>query len=42
MLLTIRSTLSCSDYRATYYADKRKSYPPDCEREEGKVYTYKI
>jgi len=30
------------DYRAQYYADKRKSYPPDCEREEGKVYTYKI
>jgi len=30
------------DYRAQYYADKRKSYPPDCEREEGKTYTYKI
>jgi len=30
------------DYRAQYYADKRKSYPPDCEREQGKVYTYKI
>lgn len=30
------------DYRAQYYADKRKSFPPDCEREEGKVYTYKI
>jgi len=30
------------DYRAQYYADKRKSYPPDCEREEGKVYDYKI
>jgi len=30
------------DYRAQYYADKRKSYPPDCERETGKVYQYKI
>jgi ectoine hydroxylase-related dioxygenase (phytanoyl-CoA dioxygenase family) len=30
------------DFRAQYYADKRKSYPPDVEREEGKVYTYKI
>jgi len=30
------------DFRSTYYADKRKSFPPDCEREVGKVYTYKI
>jgi len=30
------------DFRAKYYADKRQSYPPDCEREEGKVYQYKI
>jgi hypothetical protein len=30
------------DYRAQYYADKRKSFPPDCEREEGKSYAYKI
>jgi len=30
------------DYRAQYYADKRKSYPPDCEREAGKVYVYKV
>jgi hypothetical protein len=30
------------DHRARYYADKRKSYPPDCEREPGKVYRYKV
>jgi len=30
------------DYREQYYADKRKSYPPDCEREAGKTYEYKI
>ena len=30
------------DHRAQYYADKRKSYPPDCEREAGKVYTFKV
>jgi len=30
------------DYREKYYADKRKSYPPDCERESGKTYEYKI
>jgi len=30
------------DLRDRYYADKRKSFPPDCEREEGKKYEYKI
>jgi hypothetical protein len=30
------------DHRARYYADKRKSYPPDCEREPGRVYAYKV
>jgi hypothetical protein len=34
--------LSEGDHRAQYYADKRKSYPPDCEREPGKVYAYKV
>lgn len=30
------------DFRARYYADKRAAFPPDCEREAGKVYEYKI
>jgi hypothetical protein len=30
------------DHRARYYADKRRSYPPDCEREPGKLYEYKV
>lgn len=34
--------LSEGDYREQYYADKRKSYPPDIEREPGKKYEYKI
>lgn len=34
--------LSEGDHRARYYADKRKNYPPDCEREPGKTYQYKI
>jgi len=29
-------------YRARYYADKRITLPPDIEKEEGKIYTYKI
>lgn len=30
------------DYRDRYYSDKRKSYPPDIEREDGKVYQFKV
>jgi len=30
------------DFRERYYKDKRASFPPDCEREPGKVYEYKI
>ncbi len=34
--------LSEGDHRARYYADKRKSYPPDCERETGKTYVFRV
>jgi len=34
--------LSDGDHLAAYYADKRKSYPPDIEREEGKEYVYRV
>jgi len=30
------------DFRDRYYADKRLSFPPDCERDPTKVYEYKI
>ena len=30
------------DHRLRYYADKRRSYPPDCEREPGQQYVYKV
>ncbi len=33
---------SDGDHRMRYYADKRKSYPPDCEREPGREYRYKV
>ena len=33
---------AAGDHRSEYYADKRKSYPPDCERIPGKQYTYKV
>ena len=33
---------SQGDHRAQYYADKRKSYPPDIEREPGRTYVYRV
>lgn len=30
------------DHRARYYEEKRKAFPPDCEREAGKEYTFKV
>lgn len=33
---------SDGDHRKRYFADKRKSYPPDCEREPGKTYVFKV
>lgn len=33
---------SAGDHRAQYYADKRKSYPPDIERDPDKEYAYKV
>lgn len=33
---------SDGDHLAEYYADKRKTYPPDIEREAGKEYVYKV
>jgi hypothetical protein len=34
--------LSEGDHLAAYYADKRKSYPPDVEREAGKEYVFLV
>jgi len=30
------------DHRAQYYADKRKNYPPDIERDPAKDYSFKV
>ena len=30
------------DHRAQYYADKRKNYPPDIERDPNKDYSFKV
>ncbi len=33
---------SDGDQRARYYADKRESYPQDCEREAGRNYVFRV
>ncbi|MGH6948610.1 MAG: phytanoyl-CoA dioxygenase family protein [Kiloniellales bacterium] len=33
---------SAGDQRARYFADKRKSFPPDIEREPGKSYVFRV
>lgn len=34
--------LSAGDHLDAYYADKRKSFPPDVEREAGKEYVFRV
>jgi len=41
LYITFNSALK-GDHRAQYYADKRKSYPPDIERDPDKNYAFKV
>ena len=34
--------LAEGDHRVQYCADKRKNYPPDCERVPGKAYRFRV
>jgi len=42
VLYVTYNRLSEGDHRQRYYADKRKNYPPDCEREPGKKYVFRV
>ena len=42
VLYVTYNRLSDGDHRERYFADKRQSYPPDCEREAGKVYEFRV
>jgi len=33
---------SAGDHRVRYYADKRKSFPPDIERDPNRTYTFRV
>lgn len=42
-ILYVTYTLASSgDHRARYFADKRRSFPPDIERAPGRVYTFRV
>jgi hypothetical protein len=42
VLYVTYNRLADGDHRERYYADKRKSFPPDCERDPGKEYVYRV
>ena len=42
VLYVTYNRLSEGDHLRQYYIDKRKSYPPDCEREADKEYKFKV
>ena len=42
VLYVTYNRLSEGDSRNQYYADKRLSYPPDCEREPDKQYVFRV
>lgn len=42
VLYSTYNKLSEGDYCQKYYADKRETFPPDCERKPGVKYEYKI
>jgi ectoine hydroxylase-related dioxygenase (phytanoyl-CoA dioxygenase family) len=42
VLYVTYNRLSEGDHRRQYYIDKRKSYPPDCEREPDKEYVFRV
>lgn len=42
VLYVTYNRLADGDHRRQYYDDKRKSYPPDCEREADKDYVFRV
>ena len=42
VLYVTYNRLAEGDQRQRYYADKRASYPPDCERDPGKRYVFRV
>ena len=41
-VVSIDLRLKHGDHRVQYYADKRRNFPPDIEREPGKQYKFRV
>lgn len=42
LLYVTYNRASAGDYREQYYADKRRSYPQDCERDPDREYVFRV
>ena len=42
MLYVTYTRAADGDHRARYFADKRRDFPPDIEREPGRTYTFRV
>jgi hypothetical protein len=42
ILYVTYSRMADGDHRARYFADKRRDFPPDIEREPGRTYTFRV
>ncbi len=42
LLYVTYNATSAGDHRERYYADKRASYPPDCEQKPGQDYSFRV
>ncbi len=42
VLYITHNRLSEGDHRQRNCADKRRSHPPDCDREPGKTYEFRV
>ncbi|OIN54010.1 phytanoyl-CoA dioxygenase family protein [Pseudomonas costantinii] len=42
MLYATYNRRSDGDHRALYFQEKRQNFPPDCEREPGKTYKFRV
>ncbi|MFQ5467539.1 MAG: phytanoyl-CoA dioxygenase family protein [Kiloniellaceae bacterium] len=42
VLYVTYNRVSAGNHRATYFADKRKSFPPDIERAPGETYVFRV
>jgi ectoine hydroxylase-related dioxygenase (phytanoyl-CoA dioxygenase family) len=42
ILYVTYSRADAGDHRVRYFADKRRDFPPDIERQPGRIYTFRV